>query len=148
MTLYEDKTTVRYPQKRLNLKAWALAMAAAWLVAACAPQAPTQTIEERAQARWDLLMERDFEGAWAYMTPGFRETTNQYDYARDMAGRPIRWLSATVSGKNCEEDVCKISVLVEYRAVGAPSGMGQMRLSRTINETWIRLDDEWWFVQN
>jgi len=130
-----------------HVRWWVLGLMAS-LVVACSPQGAQETLEERAQARWDLLLERDFEGAWAYMTPGFRETTNQYDYARDMAGRPVRWLSATVSGKNCEEDVCKINVLVEYRAVGAPSGMGQMRLSRTITETWIRLDDAWWFVQN
>ncbi len=120
----------------------------ALMLAACQPQEPSETVEDRAQARWDLLLERDFEAAWEYMTPGYRETTNRYDYARDMAGRPLRWLSAEVVAKDCQEDLCKISILVGYRAVGAPAGMGQMRLSREIEETWIRLDGAWWFVQN
>ena len=144
----KDDKTVREALDRASYKQWVMWALLVVVVAGCSPQGPSESVEDRAQARWDLLLERDFEGAWAYMTPGFRETTNQYDYARDMAGRPIRWLSATVSGKNCEEDICNISILVEYRAVGAPSGMGQMRLSRTISETWIRLDGAWWFVQN
>lgn len=114
----------------------------------CQPQGPSEAVEDRAQARWDLVLERDFEAAWEYMTPGFRETTNRFDYARDMSGRPLRWLSAEVVSKDCEEDLCKIKILVGYQAVGAPAGMGQMRLSREIEETWIRLDGAWWFVQN
>ena len=114
----------------------------------CRSEAPTETLEERAQARWDLVLARDFEAAWEYLTPGFRQTTNRYDYARDMAGRPLRWLSAEVVAQDCEEDLCKINVLVGYQAIGAPAGMGQMRLSREIEETWIRLDGAWWFVQN
>ncbi len=118
------------------------------MLVGCRSEAPSETIEDRAQARWDLVLARDFEAAWEYLTPGFRQTTNRFDYARDMAGRPLRWLSAEVVGRDCEEDLCKINVLVGYQAVGAPAGMGQMRLSREIEETWIRLDGAWWFVQN
>jgi len=130
-----------------------LALTLAWLMAAvllaaCQPQTAEETPETRAQSRWDLILERDFEAAWEYLTPGFRETTNRFDYARDMSGRPLSWLSAEVLGQQCEEDLCKIKVLVGYRAIGAPAGMGQMRLSREIEETWIRLDGAWWFVQN
>ena len=118
------------------------------LLVGCRSEGPTETLEERAQARWDLVLARDFEAAWEYLTPGYRQTTNRFDYARDMAGRPLRLLSAEVVGTECEEDLCKINVLVGYRAVGAPAGMGQMRLSREIEETWIWLDGAWWFVQN
>jgi hypothetical protein len=144
----EEGETVKAMTNLPRLGRWTIVGCVVLLVAACSPQGPQQTLEERAQARWDLLLERDFEGAWAYMTPGFRETTPAFDYAVDAARRPVRWLSAAVSGKECEEDVCKISVLVEYRAPGAPSGMSEIQLSRTIEETWIRLDGQWWFVQN
>jgi len=130
-------------------KSWLLiSILVASVLVGCRSEAPTETLEERAQARWDLVLARDFEAAWEYLTPGFRQTTNRYDYARDMAGRPLRWLSAEVVAKECEEDLCKINVLVGYQAVGAPAGMGRMRLSREIEETWIRLDGAWWFVQN
>lgn len=120
----------------------------ALVLVACQPATEEETVESRAAARWELVLARDFEAAWEYMTPGFRQTTNRFDYARDMAGRPLRWLSAEVAGKECEEDLCKIKILVGYQAIGAPAGMGQMRLSREIEETWIRLDGAWWFVQN
>ena len=147
-TKQKDNKTVSALTNQPRWGLWVCWMWVALVAAACSPQAPEQTLEERAQARWDLLLERDFEGAWAYMSPGYRETTPASDFALETANRPVRWLSATVSGKDCEEDVCKISVLVEYRAPGAPSGMSDIRLSRTIEETWIRLDGAWWFVQN
>lgn len=139
--------TLLYSIRRRMAQAMLLVIMALALVA-CQPATQEETVESRAAARWELVLARDFEAAWEYMTPGFRQTTNRFDYARDMAGRPLRWLSAEVSGKECEEDLCKIKILVGYQAIGAPAGMGQMRLSREIEETWIRLDGAWWFVQN
>lgn len=126
---------------------WVL-VATLTVLVGCQPQVVEEAVETRAQERWELILARDFEAAWEYLTPGFRQTTNRFDYARDMTGRPLRWLSAEVVSKQCEEDLCKINILVGYQAIGAPAGMGQMRLSREIEETWIRLDGAWWFVQN
>ena len=102
----------------------------------------------RSEARWKLVLDRNYEEAWDYLTPGFRETTNRYDYARDRTGRPFRYLGAAVMSEECQEDICKIKVLVRYRAIAAPSGMSKMTLSREIEETWIRVDGSWWLVEN
>lgn len=102
----------------------------------------------RAEARWKLVLDRDFEIAWDYLTPGYRETTKRFDYARDRAGRPFQFLSADVVSEECQEDLCKIKVLVTYRAIAAPAGMGKMVLSRELEETWIQVDGTWWMVEN
>lgn len=129
-----------------------LAVTVVLALAACATtgtdSVPTQSVEERAQQRWAHLVERDFEAAWALHTPGFRQTTNAADFSRDMARRPIRWLSATVQSADCEADRCEVVVAVTYQAIAAPSGQRRLRLTRPVEETWVRLDGEWWFVQN
>lgn len=113
----------------------------------CAPE-PEETAAMRADARWKLVLARDYETAWDYLSPGFRETTQRFDYARDRSSRPFRFLSAEVISEECEEDICKIKVLVSYRAIAAPAGMGKMNLSRELEETWIRVDGTWWMVEN
>ena len=113
----------------------------------CAPE-PEDTAAMRADARWRLVLARDYETAWEYLSPGFRETTQRFDYARDRSARPFSFLSAEVISEECEEDICKIKVLVGYRAIAAPAGMGRMNLSRELEETWIRVDGTWWMVEN
>lgn len=124
------------------------------LLAACAgtgagSQAPVEvTVEERAQERWEHMITRDFNAAWEFYTPGFRETNPQADFRAEMARRPIRWLSASVRSAECEGDRCRVRVDVTYQAVAAPAGQSRNRLTRILDENWVRLDGQWWFVQN
>lgn len=129
-----------------------LVLFAAALLAACAgtggPVPAEVSVEERAQERWDHVVARDFESAWQLYAPGFRNANDQRDFSRDMARRPVRWLGAAVQAADCEGDRCKVSVAVTYQAVGAPAGQRRIRMTRTLEETWIRLDGQWWFVPN
>lgn len=128
-----------------------LAAAAAILqLTACGgePAQPQQTLEERIMARWALMIERDFEAAWEYNAPGFRQTTNRFDFARDMARRPLLWTDAELRSVTCEDDRCDARVRVTVRVVGAPGAIGRMNLDQTIDEVWIRVADNWWFAGN
>ncbi|MCA1780527.1 MAG: hypothetical protein LC637_14455 [Xanthomonadaceae bacterium] len=115
-------------------------------LAACGkPAEPEPTLEERAVVRWQHLIDRDFQAAWEYYSPGFRQTTPQADFARDMERRPIRWHSVELLSLECEEDVCRVDLQINYQPVGAPGAQSQMRLDREIEEQWIRLDGQWWY---
>ena len=132
--------------KRLAIPALFVAVI---LLAACgAPPEPEQSLEERVIARWTLMIERDFEQAWEYYSPGFRQTTPAQDFARDMGRRPVRWEGVEWQGKDCDEDVCQVTVDIAYRPIGAPGEQSRMRLSRPIQERWIRVEETWWFVPN
>lgn len=126
------------------------ALAVVALLAGCAtaPDVAEQTVEERAQARWDHLVARQFGQAWEYYSPGFRATTTAEDYTFDMVRRQVRWTAAEVLGSECEEDRCQVTYRVEYRPVTGPSHFRGMDLSRTQEESWIRSDGQWWYVQN
>ena len=91
----------------------ALVAAAALGVAGCAFQskAPEQDVQERAQARWDALVKRDFERAWTYTDPAFRARVPQADYkARFGAGGA--WKEAKVTSVTCEPERCLVRVRV------------------------------------
>lgn len=114
------------------------------------PEEP-QTLEERAQARWDLVAEGDFAQAWEYYTPGFRQRVERDVFVRDMRTRPVTWLGAEVLGTECEqEDRCLVTVEVRYKAEvpGMRQARSEVEMSRPLDDEWIRLDGQWWYVQN
>jgi hypothetical protein len=125
------------------------ALLLAGILVACGGSAePQQTLEERVLARWQHLIDRDFESAWAYYTPGFRQTTPVEVFVGDMQRRRFRWHEAEIKGVECDgEAVCQVEVRVVFQAVGAPSGMGNVRLPHEATERWLLLEGEWWLSE-
>ena len=130
-------------------------LVAAVVLAGCATAPPVsddeasaRIVEERAEARWRYIMERDFEKSYEFYSPGYRETIRLRDYERDMARRPFRYLNLEVQPAECEDDRCQVRIQLTYQAVGAPAGQHRVRLTQDLTETWIRLEDQWWYVRN
>jgi hypothetical protein len=132
--------------KKVSMVLSAVAVVALLAGCATAPEVPEQTIEERAQARWDYMVARQPGDAWQYLTPGYRERTGRDRYAQIMQSRPVRWLSAEVEGAECDQDRCTVRTSVTYNVPSAPHGQDKIVLQRTISENWIRLDGQWWHV--
>ena len=121
----------------------------ALLAAACSQpdRPPEDVVAERAQARWDAMVAQEFQRAWEYYSPGFREKTEPAVFEVQMAQRPVRWDSAEVTSVDCaEEDKCEVSTRIAYTAVGAPGQLAGMQNERSTSETWIRIDEEWWYT--
>jgi hypothetical protein len=124
------------------------------LLSACTPSEPPaeamqtdgDVVMERAQARWDALIAGDHETGYGYYTPGFREQMPLVDFTIDLRSRPIQWVAAQVVSADCDGDRCTVETEVEYRVPSAPAQMSGMGNRRPIEETWIRIDDAWWFV--
>ncbi|MGY6555346.1 MAG: hypothetical protein ACXIUM_12595, partial [Wenzhouxiangella sp.] len=122
-----------------------LLLALAVLLTGCGMSpAPEEPLEDRVLARWNHMIERDFEAAWELYSPGFRAAMTQRDFARDMERRPVRWLAVEWVGAECEEDVCDVTVNVTTRAVGAPGVLATLQVPRDLNERWLRIDGQWW----
>ena len=116
------------------------------LLVACGDRSPElQPLDERVLARWNHMIGRDFQAAWEFHTPGFRQTSPQQAFANEMAQRPVRWTSVEWRGAECGEDVCEVTVRVGFRAVGAPSGLSSVEVTRDIRETWLWIDGQWWY---
>jgi len=132
----------------MRLRSAALAALAAILLAACADNRPPEEIvAERAQARWDALVARDFDAAYEYYTPGYRELNTSADFAAEMRRRPVTWTAAEVFAVECEADSprCEVRARLNYSAPGAIPGVGSIESSSGVREMWIQIGRKWWY---
>ena len=103
------------------------------------------TLEERAVQRWQLLIAHKAEEAYAYLTPGFRATKSQADYARENNNRPVQWKSVQFLDKDCQEDSCTVRLTVDYTLPiqGVPNAKG----FGVLEEKWIKVSGGWYYLQ-
>ena len=125
-----------------------LVLAATFMLAACGDPAsePPQSLEERVEARWHYIIERDFDAAWAFYSPGFRDTNPRPEFIDDMARLRVNYTDAVFQGAHCEGDRCDVRVGVTYQLIGGRRGLGDMQVPSTVEERWIFLGGQWWFT--
>ena len=131
--------------RRPVLVALAGSLAAA-LVAGCASVGAVflpaeDVVLKRAQARWDALVERDWNAAYAFMTPGYRAVVPLKRYGNQFTG-PAQWESAKATSAKCEETRCVVSVEISFRLL-LPGHMGRVD-STHVEEVWVREEGQWY----
>ncbi|XSG84295.1 MAG: hypothetical protein ACPW60_11220 [Methylohalobius sp. ZOD2] len=104
-------------------------------------------VAQRAQARWDSLVEGDLKTAYEYLSPGYRQAKSFERYQRGILGVGI-WQGAKVDKVVCERpEVCKVTVQVSSRLV-VPRVGTPMESTSPVYERWILEDGQWWHVPN
>ena len=100
---------------------------------------PEAAVKERAQARWNALVQGDVKTAYEYYGPGTRSTLSLADFA---SGVKIGfWKAVTVDKVECgSADRCEVSTTIEYEHRG-------MRVKSPSRETWIKEGSDWWLVR-
>ena len=126
----------------------AVLLAAVLLMTACAATAPKGQgqVVERAQARWDAIIARDYDTAYALYSPGYRSATSRVDYEIELRSRRISWTGATYREHQCDGAVCTVSFDVEYVAPRPVPGLDKWEGKSSVEDTWIETSGEWWFV--
>jgi hypothetical protein len=105
----------------------------------------TAEIDKRAVERWNYLIAHQAEKAYDYLTPGTRETQTRETYAASMNNRPVRWTAAKFNRKECDADRCKVYIDVTYSVV-MPSVGKPVETTSTQSETWVHVNDGWYFL--
>ena len=125
----------------------ALAALMSLMLVGCSQPPPDdeEVVAQRSQERWDALVASDFESAYTYRSPAYREETSEIEHIVGLSRRRIVWISADVTAVECEEARCEVTVSVGYRADGAPGQMAGMENVRPVREIWVRLEDQWWY---
>ena len=97
-----------------------------------------EEVRLRAQAWADHLIAGDIEGAWALTSPSYRQFSTWQQYNPRVQGSS-NWTSATVDSVRCTEDVCDVSVMVEYE-------LRTMKMSnrRPLDYKWVNVSGDWW----
>lgn len=139
-------TTVPRAPRRAALAALLLGALA---MNACAndpatPQTAEETVAQRAQQRWDALLDGDFEKAWEFTQPGYRALVKSRDYYK-VFGSDAKWTGASVHSATCEPARCTVKMHVSVK-VTHPKFMGQ-EASTYFDEPWVREDGQWWYRQ-
>lgn len=117
------------------------------LLTACAGTGKkTPGIEQRAQARWDAVLNRDLDSAYQYFSPGYRSAHSRVDYEVALRMRRVAWTSAEVLESSCEADACTVSVNVGYRVAQPVPGVPKWESKSIVKERWVRTQGEWWYV--
>ncbi len=118
------------------------------LVTACAsgPRLP-ESLEDRAADRVAAILANDYERAYWYLSPGFRQLTDLETYTEQQEKRPVRWRHAEVDRvDNCDEDHCQVYTRVFFRVKSPVQGGGIVDSVQVIKEDWISTPEGWFLV--
>jgi hypothetical protein len=123
-------------------------MMAGVLLTACAtaPGNTENSIEDRAQNRWDALLAGDYESAYAFYSPGYRSTRSVVDFAIGIRSRRVRWTSAEYMEHNCLENSCTVLFNVGFTVNKPVPGMKKFDGSNTVEEKWVKTEGQWWYL--
>ena len=118
------------------------------VLAACAtsPAARDKAIQERAQARWDALLAKDYATAYEYLSPGYRSATSATDFEIAFRSRRVQYLSAEYQGHDCEESACTVRMKLGYKIVRPVAGLPEWKSDSVVEERWINSAGKWWYL--
>ena len=102
-------------------------------------------LRARSVERWDLLIAHKADKAWDYLSPGYRQTKSRADYAEEMNNRPLRWDKVAYTSQECDGDVCKVHLNVDYK-IDMGGLAGKVKSIAPVTETWIRVKGGWYFL--
>ena len=134
---------------KTKLANYLLAATALVVLSACATapvKSPEEAVKKRAQARWDALLEYDYEAAYGYASPGYRSATTLADFEIDMRLRRVQHQSAENREVRCTEQACDVKMLIGYKVVRPVSMLPEWESTQVVDEKWIFTGGEWWYV--
>lgn len=107
-----------------------------------------EIVRERAAARWELLVKRDFAAAYDYLSAGTRSVKTREAYAAEMAPRPVKWTGAEVTGVDCPagEAFCSVNVVITFEVKSPVRGVGTVSSRSGVEERWVVSRGEWGYV--
>jgi hypothetical protein len=119
------------------------------IVAGCAgvggitPDTPADvkvaSVSERAQARWQALVDGDWGRAYGYISPATREVLTLDSY-RGAFGGAIKYTKARVEKVECEAEACRVRMQITY---DHPWMKG---VTTPIDESWILDKGQFWYL--
>ena len=126
----------------------------ALLTAACAtlsPNSPNEekvkVVTERAAARWQAIIGKDFAAAYDYMSPTTRATVTPAGF-KTVASR-IDYRNVKITGATCEGGSCRVRLILTYNASLSLRG-GQSEAMNNVNtpleENWVIDKGQIWYV--
>ena len=130
----------------------------ALLTAACATLSPSspdeekvKVVTERATARWNAIIGKDFATAYGYMSPTSRATVTPTGF-RAIASR-IAYREARVTGAACDAGTCRVKLMITYDApapvptpIQGRNTLTMKGIQTPLEENWVIDQGQLWYV--
>lgn len=126
---------------------WLALLALTLVVSGCATLGQVtaeKQLAERAQQRWQALIEGNFDRAYEFETPGYRAVYSKKVFQNRFGGS-VRWHSAEVREVSIDGDRAQVRMLIGYQTL-TPQGE-TIDGERPIWERWQLVDGEWWYSE-
>ena len=104
-----------------------------------------ELLQERVELRWQALIKKDWNAAYQFELPAYRQTHAVSQYQAKF-GSTLQWKSIHIDAVavNAETDTADVRLTLVY-SFSMP-GFGLTEGNSQINERWMRQDNEWWMV--
>lgn len=115
-------------------------------------QAPhEQALQQRVEARWDALLERDYESAYAFFSPTYRAVFSLEQFMRgQQSGVPVvdaEVAEIEIGDPNDGSETSHATAIVNVaHQTSLSESIGMTDIINTYREQWLRRDGEWWYV--
>jgi hypothetical protein len=135
--------------KRRAVMAGCAALALSVGLAGCAgmgtPQAPELAVRTLATQRWQALLAQDFNKAYTFVAPSYRQLNTVDAYQKKRQGVPVKWIAAKVLRVECVEQKCDVRIELESKPLVPFAFNGT--ITSGIDETWVLENGQWWMLE-
>lgn len=106
-------------------------------------EAEEARLRERVDGRWQALIQGEFQSAYEYELPSFRERTSFEQY-RGRFGQAVEWHMVTITDVSYDSpEVARVRVAIDHSFTPS-SGAQVVRTVSGMRETWLKRDGQWW----
>jgi|CXWL01.1.fsa_nt_gi predicted small lipoprotein YifL len=107
---------------------------------------PEERVKHRAVTRWEMLIDKRYDEAYGFLSPGYREVRPREDYVKIMQGRPVQWTRVFHKDSKCDGESCIVDIEVHAQLEMPVMRVGTVDTLTVLKENWILSDGEWYLV--
>lgn len=102
-------------------------------------------IRQRALARWETMIDRDFHRAYGFCSPAYRALFTARQFAARYGSPQLVWERAEVlSVRKSGDDAAKVEIRLSAKAFVTDAELA-IPVSTVFTENWVQAEDAWWF---
>ena len=103
-------------------------------------------LTQRVQERWTALIKHDFDAAYEFNSPTYREAFSSKAFKRNFATGKITWQRIEVVNIDLKDnDTATVTIKLHSIIHHLESGR-DIPVASNSNESWIKVNDQWWYV--
>lgn len=116
------------------------------LMSGCAET--VEDIDAKTVARWNALINSNYEESYQYIAPSYRELEDFMTYKMRIQKTQlnIQWNEVEFLGKECAKDTCDIKIKMNYTYKFSRRAFGEATADTTIEESWIKDGGKWYYL--